>query len=464
MPPLGGSERKLTDIRPRGFLRPVTLAWCPDSSCVVVTDSVGEAKPDALFVVSLDSGEKRQLTNPEDSVFADSDPAISPDGKWLVFRREVAPFTGELNVLPIRNDLTAAGELRRLTPFTLAAYNPRWMPDSTEILFSAKAALWRLRISGEGTPERLPFVGEDGMTPSVSSAQPDRPARIAYVRSYADANIWRVDTSSPGAPASAPPTVAIASTRRDSVAHFAPDGRQVTFTSNRSGELEIWRADASGAGAVQLTSMGANPGWPRWSLDGKAVAFHSNPEGNGDILVVPAEGGKPRNLTAHPATDVFATYSHDGQWIYFSSTRSGRPMIWKIPTSGGPAVQVSPGLGMMAIESPDGVYIYYTESPTSNSPAPLWRVPVKGGAAVKIAEGVNSTGFDVLDSGVYYIERLPGEARLQYFDFATRKATTVARDLGNVDFGLSVSPDGRTILFSRVDSSVNDLMIVENFR
>jgi hypothetical protein len=30
--------------------------------------------------------------------------------------------------------------------------------------------------------------------------------------------------------------------------------------------------------------------------------------------------------------------------------------------------------------------------------------------------------------------------------------------------GLSASRDGRTILFARVDSSVNDLMLVDDFR
>jgi hypothetical protein len=40
----------------------------------------------------------------------------------------------------------------------------------------------------------------------------------------------------------------------------------------------------------------------------------------------------------------------------------------------------------------------------------------------------------------------------------------VARNLGNVDNPLTVSPDGRTILYSRTDSSVDDLMLVENFR
>jgi hypothetical protein len=66
--------------------------------------------------------------------------------------------------------------------------------------------------------------------------------------------------------------------------------------------------------------------------------------------------------------------------------------------------------------------------------------------------------------GIYLIDRPSGETRLQYFDFKTRRSTTVARNLGYVDTPLTTSADGRTILFSRVDSSVDDLMLVENFR
>jgi Tol biopolymer transport system component len=210
--------------------------------------------------------------------------------------------------------------------------------------------------------------------------------------------------------------------------------------------------------------MGVIPGYPRWSPDGALIAFHANPDGNGDILVMPAEGGRPRNLTSHPALDAFPSFSRDGRWIYFTSTRTGQSAIWKIPVSGGRAVQVSLGLGRRAIESLDGTYVYYTESGNTESPAPLWRLPLAGGAAVKIAEGVNSTNFDVVDGGIYYTERLPAETRLQYFDLASRKTNTVAGNLGSLDFGLSASPNGRTILFTRIDSSVNDLMLVENFR
>jgi eukaryotic-like serine/threonine-protein kinase len=451
------------DIHPRGFLRFATLAWCPDSSCLVVTDSLGEAKPDALFFVSLASGEKRQLT--QNSRFADSDPAISPDGRWLVFRREVAPFAGELNLLALRNDLTADGDPRALTPVDLAAYNPRWMPDSAEIVFSAKQGLWKLRITGDASPEIVPFAGEDGVSPIVSSAQPGRPLRLAYVRSYTDQNVWRVDVPSPGAPASSPPRVAIASTRRDAIPHVSPDGQQVAFTSTRSGEHEVWRADLSGGNAVQLTSMRSNPGWPRWSPDGKLIAFHTiGVGGNGDVWVVPAEGGQPRNVTANAATDVFPSFSHDGRWIYFNSNRSGDSRIYKIPVTGGEAVQVSQGLGLMAIESTDGAVVYYTESRNTNNPAPLWRIPTTGGNAVKIADGVIATGFDVVRSGIYYLERVGSETRLRYLDVASRNATTVTANLGNVEFGLGASPDGRSIFFTRVDSSVNDLMLVDNFR
>ena len=442
----------------------MTLAWCPDSKCLVVTDVVGEGGPDALFVVSLETGEKRQLTFPRHPAIADTDPAISPDGKWLVFRRDASPFTGELYRIALSDELTATGEPHRLTSTAPDAYQPRWLSDSAQILFGANGRLWRLDVSGERAAERLPFVGEDGSQPTVSRPQPDRLPRLAYVRSFNDINIWRVGVPTPGASASAPPVAVISSTRRDATPQFSPDGRRVAFASLRSGDHEIWVADADGANAVQLTTMAANPGFPRWSPDGGSIAFHSNPEGQGEIYVVPAGGGRPRNFTANPAADAFPSFSRDGRWIYFSSHRTGEWLIWKAPTTGGAAVQVSPGVGMLAIESTDGKSLYYTGRAVTDAPAPLWRLALDGGEPVKLLDQVISSSFDVVDGGLFYPERLPGETRLQYYEFASGRLTTVARQLGAVSFGLAASPDGRTVLYSRVDSSVNDLMLVENFR
>jgi hypothetical protein len=139
---------------------------------VVVTDSPGPGKPDALFVVSLETGEKRQLTNPQPPAFGDTHPAVSPDGRWLVFERELAPPSAELYLLPLGKNLTAGGEIRRL-PFTLLNWDyTTWMPDGKEILFSSEGSLWRAAVPGDHPPVRVPFVGEDGIMPVVARPQP----------------------------------------------------------------------------------------------------------------------------------------------------------------------------------------------------------------------------------------------------------------------------------------------------
>jgi len=57
-----------------------------------------------------------------------------------------------------------------------------------------------------------------------------------------------------------------------------------------------------------------------------------------------------------------------------------------------------------------------------------------------------------------------GDSRLRFFDSATGGVTTVATGLGELRYGLTASSDGRTILFTRVDFTIDDLMLVENFR
>jgi hypothetical protein len=40
----------------------------------------------------------------------------------------------------------------------------------------------------------------------------------------------------------------------------------------------------------------------------------------------------------------------------------------------------------------------------------------------------------------------------------------VVGNLGEVRFGLTASPDGRRVLFSRLEVSLADVMLVENFQ
>jgi predicted Ser/Thr protein kinase len=70
--PLGGPERKLADIQLGNRYSPMSnLAWCPASDCLVFTEAINE--PYALFVISVETGEKRRLTTPLQSGSGDGD-------------------------------------------------------------------------------------------------------------------------------------------------------------------------------------------------------------------------------------------------------------------------------------------------------------------------------------------------------------------------------------------------------
>jgi eukaryotic-like serine/threonine-protein kinase len=471
--PLGGPERKLADIRVQEItVNPVYLTWCPDSTCVIVTNSTGEGTPDALFAIALESGETRQLTSPELPALADTDPTVAPDGRSLLFLRRTTWGTGDLHVLPLRNDMTAGGRIRHVVVPGLRPENASWLPNGREIVvstaaFSGGAGLWRVPASGDVPAARLPFVGEDGVMPAFARPQSGRAVRLVYVRSFTDENIWRIDTTAAGAAASAPGAVAIASTKADIHPQLSPDGRRVAFTSTRSGAWEIWTSDLDGANAVQLSSLRASAtGVPHWSPDGRQIVFASDAEGQFDIFIVPSAGGKPRNITSHPAMEHVPNFSRDGKWIYFSSTRSGQYQVWKVAVSGGEPVQVTKEGGWLAEESADGASLYFTATPAIGASVPVWQMPASGGATVKVLDGVLNGTFSVVERGIYYVDQSSPKAALKFLDFAGRGAATIARDLGNVAEigGCTASLDGRTVFYARRDSSVDDLMLVEHFR
>jgi dipeptidyl aminopeptidase/acylaminoacyl peptidase len=183
--------------------------------------------------------------------------------------------------------------------------------------------------------------------------------------------------------------------------------------------------------------------------------------GNFDVYVIDADGGAPSRLTHHPADDGVACFSHDGRWIYFASTRSGRFEIWKMPAEGGEAIQVTRNGGYLPAESPDGKYLYYLREGN------IWRLPIVGGEEERIMENVRDF-FAVLASGIYFLRyEHPGGDSIGFLNLSTRKETTTAttlRPTTTYGGGVSVSPDGRYLLYSQVDQSGSDLMLVENFK
>src|SRR5207237_1128568 len=66
-------------------------------------------QPRALWAIFVDTGRRRQLTWPPAGKADDHQPAVSPDGKTLVFSRETGWRAAELYVMELMPGLSPAG-------------------------------------------------------------------------------------------------------------------------------------------------------------------------------------------------------------------------------------------------------------------------------------------------------------------------------------------------------------------
>ena len=96
----------------------------------------------------------------------------------------------------------------------------------------------------------------------------------------------------------------------------------VSFTSDRTGNLDIYTIDINGKNLTNLTNHPSDDFSPTWSPDGSAFAYVSNRDGNPEIYVMAINTKKSRRLTNHRATDVDPAWSPDGKWIGFASNQA----------------------------------------------------------------------------------------------------------------------------------------------
>jgi len=469
VPQRGGPERILSEIR--GSMRQALLygpylSWTPDSKWIVCPAPKSGERVWGLHLFSTETGEQIELTDPPGSEVGDVTPAVSPDGRTLIFSR-VSPDFYNLSLwrLHLGAGYKPSGREEKIESPGMTNFGAAWLPNGREFVFTSGTGtnfgLWRLAISKGAVPRRLD-LGIAAAWPTISRLG----NRLAFEVSQYDLNIWRVDLKGPHKEPSQPIRF-ISSTQIEQYPAYSPDGRRIAFMSERSGTDEIWICDGDGSGARQLTSFGGAAIYgPSWSPDSQNIALTVAQRGmKEDIYVVTVKGGVPRRITTDPAEDKWPYWSHDGKWIYFSSTRSGREEIWKTPYNGGEAVQITRNSGDIPQESEDGKFLYYMKGwPDAVS---VWRTSVDGNQEAKVLESVHSEGqWTVSKEGIYFF-RPPdkmGHSDICFYEFASgqiRKILTIQRP---VNTHIAVSPDGRTILYPQSDESGSVLMLVENFR
>jgi len=96
----------------------------------------------------------------------------------------------------------------------------------------------------------------------------------------------------------------------------------------------------------------------------------------------------------------------------------------------------------------------------------LWRTPAAGGEETQALESVLGFSFDVTKTGIYYVDRpgLDGLCPMYFYSFATSKSTQLAAAGPPGSYGLSVSPDGSTLIRGQTTETGADLMLMEHVR
>jgi Tol biopolymer transport system component/DNA-binding winged helix-turn-helix (wHTH) protein len=461
IPALGGAEREVrgTHWEEREFYEVFwyfgRISWSPDGKLLAFSDRANSNEPTSIYLLSLDLLAIRRLTSTSE-LPGDYNPAFSPDGKTLAFNR------GSRGVTSIYTIPVAGGEEHRAITGSQFGWGLAWTADGRDIVFgraswlARSGWLWNVRAQG-GEPERLQF-GQEGTEPSI------RGNRLVYARQITNLNIWRRKLNS--AHLSVTSDKLLSSTTIESGPQFSPDGSRIAFESTRSGASEVWVCRSDGTDLLQLTHFNTVTGTPRWSPDGQQIAFDSRASGNAEIFVMDSRGGSVRKLTNDASTDVVPSWARDGSWVYFASDRGGDWQMWKMPSAGGAAVQVTRHGGYGGFESLDGKFLYYAKGATV---AGLWRIPTRGGEETEVI-GSLEPGYwgywGIVENGIYYLNTT-GKPGVVFLDFSTHRSTRLfdlesrpAREAA----GLGVSPDGKTILYTQLDTLSRDIVLVENFR
>ncbi len=154
---------------------------------------------------------------------------------------------------------------------------------------------------------------------------------------------------------------------------FSPDGKEIVFSSNRTGSFNIFITGRTGTDSENLTNSSGNNQNPSFSPDGTLIVFSSDrvaaqdPAGDFEIFRMDRTGGNVTPLTANPADDTDPAYSPDGRRIVFVSNRNGADtdLFMMDSSDGGNLMQLTTNTDNDddPVFSPDGSQILFVSGP-----------------------------------------------------------------------------------------------------
>ena len=458
IPALGGTEHRV--YRGPASMR-AGLSWSPNRNLLVFSETNStDPTRSVISLLSLTDSSTRAITSPP-AGWLDHEAAFSPDGAQVAFiRSTIAGVSNDVYVMP-----AAGGHAKRLTFDNRPIMGPpTWTPDSREIVFSSDrgvaTGLWRVSARG-CIPHPVAGPVGDAKWPSIAA----KGDSLVYEQGESKFNIWRLELKDAKHHARQPS--ALVSEKGDKMRpELSPDGKKIAFESNRLGFWDIWTCDVGGNNCDQITSLHGTAGRARWSPNGRYIAFEFHPRERSEIYVAEVPGGLPHLVpTIAGADNLSPSWSRDGKWLYFASKRGTEPFqVWKMPVEGGSPTRVTRNGGISPVESPDGRFLFYSKYEQGG----VWRIPLQGGQETEVlreVEGGSWPNWGVSADGIYFLRfgKFP-LVTIDFFEFATGKTIPVWALEREPGWGLSLSDDGKSIVYIQNEFSESNLMLVKNFR
>lgn len=284
-------------------------------------DPTGTLLAAEIYLMNGDGTNPRRLT---ENTGGDAFPALSPDGKKIVFDSTRLRAEGEppntSSLFVMNTEGTEQTPLRRGSSGT-------WSPDSKKIAFHASA-------SGTGQP-----------------IKPDPGAATA------DSDIFVMNVDDFLKNVAGPKNITNNPAAIDDDADWSPDGLKIVFTSHaitdnhmNSVTAEIYVINADGSGnPTRLTSNAEEERAPAWSPDGRRIVFMCRRGGpDFEICVMNVDGTGQVQLTDNTVGDLTPSWSPDGEKIVFHRPVGGpgRFQLWLMNADGTGQVQLTntPGI------------------------------------------------------------------------------------------------------------------------
>ncbi|MEO7650561.1 MAG: hypothetical protein ABIZ80_08825, partial [Bryobacteraceae bacterium] len=304
----GGRPLRLTE-HPTDDLSPT---FSPDNTQITFRS---ERDGGGIYMVPSLGGEARLLAR------EGTDPRFSPDGKTVAFQVGKYLRSSEIFLVP-----SAGGKPNKLETGIGWSGNPIWSPDGATVLFSGSATRREADTfytvpAGGGKASALRL---DGSTSARSlDVYSWLPGGRLILGVYPQQGLFTA-TLSPASGTIGPARNLTLGAGNEREPSADASGTRVVFAGIESNR-DLWSVAIDGnsgktSGEMQRITEGpADSTYPTVSRDGRKLVYTSDRSGNWDVYLRDLESGKERALTSAPERAARADLSPDGSRIAFTS-------------------------------------------------------------------------------------------------------------------------------------------------